>query len=161
MSNWDNDGVPGATDNAIIEAGSGEVHINGDVEVMSVNAGSGLVLDFFNLTIGDGAILEIFSNVGGATDRKFNGLAQVTGGGLLAVLEDMTVAAPVTISLGQGLPETGSGGFRLQSTLTLEANLTNGQLRRMRFQNGTLVGMGGTFINEGSAYTRATGTAVP
>jgi len=58
-TNWVSDTIPGAADNATIAPGSGLISIDNDTTVNSVNAGSGLKLSFYHLTIeGTGSTIQ-------------------------------------------------------------------------------------------------------
>ena len=57
-------------------------------------------------------------------------------------MRDFAVESPLTIAMGSGDPYSGSGGYRLESTLELQADVTN--QGRFRFYNGTISSSGGT-----------------
>jgi hypothetical protein len=117
------------------------------------------------LSIAEDAQLNITNPFGGLYPRRFSGIHQLIGKGVLVLLEPMTVAAPVLLRLGSWSgksPLNGIGAFVLRSTLTLEADLFNEPGHRMRFWNGKLVGarIEATFHNSGVAFTHSTGNAI-
>ncbi|NNM34788.1 MAG: hypothetical protein HKO53_17055, partial [Gemmatimonadetes bacterium] len=136
---------------------TGFLHVQSGTTLMQ---GLETSLEDGTIVVEAGAELEHRTPFGGAQSHRYAGLVSVSGLGLVDVYNDFLVGLPVTFDVGIGSPSSGTGGYRLQSTLTVSFNVSN--TGRFRFNGGRLAQQNGAaFVNvEGAwAYTRNTGPA--
>ncbi len=126
----------------------------GDVRMRS------LITNFYGgtVTVNTDAVLEHTTDIGGEQEHRISGPTTLNGGGWILNNQEVIVDSPLTISMGSGDANTGSGGYRLMhstSPMVLNRNVTN--TGRFQLYDGLISGIY-VFNNSPSGWIFTTST---